>query len=75
MEAELTLDKAKRLIWQWEVIKEQQPTLKPSVKEETSLDFVASRGPRRKLPALILQAMKQMPMYQVCKRSGKGSHH
>ena len=51
MEAELTLHKAKRLIWQQEVIKEQQATLKLSVKEETSLDSVASRGPRRKLPA------------------------
>ena len=35
MEAELTLDKAKWLIRQWEAIKEQQATLKLPIKEET----------------------------------------
>ena len=73
MEAELTLDKAKRLIHQWEAVKEQQATLKLPVKEETILDSVASRGPRRKLPALPPQAVKQTPKHQVCKRCGKGS--
>ena len=74
MEAELTLDKAKRLIRQREAIKEQQATLKLPIKEETTLDSIASRGPRRKIPALPPQAVKQTPVQQGCKRCGRGSH-
>ena len=68
METELTLDKAKRLIRQREAVKEQQATLKPSFKEETILNSVVSKRPRRQLPALPLQQT------QVCRRCGKGSH-
>ena len=71
METELTLDKAKWLIHQQEAVKEQQATLKPPVKEEIILDSVVSKHPRRQLPALPSQAVKQI---QVCRQCGKGSH-
>ena len=71
METELTLDEAKRLIHQQEAVKEQQATLKPPVKEETILDSVVSKHPRRQLPALPSQAVMQI---QVCRQCGKGSN-
>ena len=74
MEPELTLEKAKWLIRQREAVKEQQATLKLPTKEEPTLDSIADRGPRRKLPALPPQAMRQTPVHQGCKRCGRGSH-
>ena len=71
MEAELTLDKAKRLIRQHEAVKEQQEELKQPSKGDTSLDAVAKMGPRRKLPAI---PMKQPLAQQICRRCGKNSH-
>ena len=71
MEAELTLDKAKRLIRQREAVKEQQEELKQPSKWDTSLDAVAKMGPRRKLPAI---PMKQPLAQQICRRCGKNSH-
>ena len=59
IEAELTLDKAKRLIHQREAVKEQQEVLKQ--------DAVAKKPPRRKLPAIPPPAMS-------CRRCGKSSH-
>ena len=38
------------------------------------LDSIADRGPRKKLPALPPQAMRQTPVHQDCKRCGRGSH-
>jgi len=75
MEAELTLDKAKLLIRQWEVVTEQQAVLKTPLKtlEETSLDAVASSAPRRKQPAIPIQATRQASI-QTCRRCGRGSH-
>ena len=58
IEAELTLDKAKRPIRQREAVKEQQEVLKQSNKEDVSLDAVAKKAPRRKLP-LIPPTMRQ----------------
>ena len=74
MEPDLTLDKAKKQIRQREAVKEQQATLKLPTKEESTLDSLASRGPRRKLPVLPPQAMKQAPIHQGCKRCGRGTH-
>ena len=74
MEAELTLDKAKRLIRQHEAVKEQQEVLKKPVKEETSLDAVAKTVPRRKLPVIPPPAVRQTTTHQKCRRCGKGSH-
>ena len=71
MKIELTLDKAKWLIHQRKAVKEQQATLKPPIKEETILNSVVSKCPRRQLPALPPQAGKQT---QVRRRCGKGSH-
>ena len=71
MEAELMLDKAKRLIHQREAVKEQQEELKQPSKGDTSLDAVAKMGPRRKLPAI---PMKQPLSQQICRRCGKNSH-
>ena len=51
MKAELMLDKAKWLIRQREVVKEQE-VLKQPVKEDTSLEAVSTTLPRRKLPTI-----------------------
>ena len=74
MEAELTLDKAKRVSCQREAVKEQPEVLKKPVKEETSLDAVAKTGPRRKLPVIPPPAVRQTITHQNCRRCGKGSH-
>ena len=74
MEAELTLDKAKRLIRQREAVKEQQGVLKQSSKEETSLDAVGKIVPRRRLPAIPPSAVRQPQFNQNCRRYGKSSH-
>ena len=46
MELDLKLDKAKQLIHQRDVVKEQQPTLKLPIKEENTLDVVGKRNPK-----------------------------
>ena len=74
MEAELTLDKAKRLIRQREAVKEQQELLKQPTGDDTSLGAVAKTVPRRKLPAIPSSAMQQPLAYQNCRRCGKSSH-
>ena len=42
-----------------------------AILQSLTLDFVASRGPKRNLPVLPLKAMKQTPMHQVYKWCGK----
>ena len=74
MEAELTLDKAKRLIRQREAVKEQQDALKQPSKGDTSLDAVGKMVPRRRLPAIPPSAVRQTLVNQNCKRCGKSSH-
>ena len=73
IEAELTLDKAKRLIHQHEAVKEQQEVLKQQNKEDISLDAVAKEAPRRKLPWIPPPTMRQ-PLAENCRRCGKGPH-
>lgn len=74
MEAELSLDKAKRLICQREAVKEQQEALNRPTKEDTSLDAVAKMPPRRKLLAIPSPVMRQPLAYRNCRRCGKSSH-
>ena len=74
MEAELTLDKAKRLIRQCKAVKEQQDVLQQPPKEDTSLDAVGEMVPRRRLLAISPSAVRQPLVNQNCRRCGKGSH-
>ena len=78
MEADLTLDKAKRMIRQREAVKTQQEALRGKEKAETSLLAIARNPPRRKLPAVpqtkITSSILKPPVFQICRRCGKGSH-
>jgi len=78
MEADLTLDKAKRMILQREAVKTQQEALQGKEKAETLLLSIARNPPRRKLPAVpqtnITSSKFKPPVLQICKRCGKGSH-
>jgi len=77
MEAELTLKKAKRLIRQWEAVREQQTILRTPLKED-SLDAVRkTHMTQRKLPPLPSTARPLPPQILPlpnCKQCGKGSH-
>ena len=73
IEAELTLDKVKRLIRQRKVVKEQQEVLKQPNKEDISLDTVAKQAHRGKLPRIPPPTMRQ-PLVENCRRCGKGPH-
>jgi len=72
-QAELTLDKAKQLIKQYEGVREQWAVLKTPLKmqQEASLDAVVSR---RKLPTLPTQVTRPASI-QTCQRCGRTSHH
>ena len=74
MEAELTLDKAKKLICQCKAVKEQQDVLKQPSKGDTSPDGVGKMVPRRWLPVIPPSAVRQLLVNQNCRRCGKGSH-
>ena len=71
MEPDLTLDKAKRLIRQRDAVKEQQQALKLPIKEESTLDAVSKKNPKRILPAIPSQ---QKLSQANCRRCGRGSH-
>ena len=71
MEPDLMLDKAKRLIRQRDAVKEQQQALKLPIKEESKLDAVSKRTPKRILPAIPSQ---QISSRANCRRCGRGSH-
>ena len=73
MEPDLTLDKVKRLIHQRDTVKEQQETLKAPIKEESTLDAVSKRTPRRILPPIPSAPPPSTPL-RSCRRCGKGSH-
>lgn len=49
MEPDLILDKANRLIRQRDTVKEQQETLKVSIKEENAFDTVSRKTPKKDL--------------------------
>ena len=74
LEADLTLDKAKKLIRQREVVRVQQDFLhKSQVKDDTSLDAVRQKtNVRRKLPAIPHTSAKPPP--SNCHRCGSGVH-
>ena len=74
MEAELMLDKAKRLIHQCEAVKEQQDVLTQPSKGDMSLDAVGKMVPRRRLPAIPPSAVRQPQFNQNCRVCGKSSH-
>ena len=74
MESDLTLDKAKRLIRQRDVVKEQQETLKTPMKEEGTFDAVSKRTPRRILPPIPSAVPPPFIPPRSCRRCGKGSH-
>ena len=63
LEPDLTLDKAKQLIQQHEVVKIQQDFLqKPPNREDISLDVVRQPAPKRKLPAIPLTPLIPKPV-------------
>ena len=74
MEPDLTLDKAKRLICQRDAVKEQQEILKVTTKEESTLDAVNKKPPRRILSAIPSTPQSYMVPLRSCRRCGKGSH-
>ena len=73
LEPDLTLDKTKRLIRQWEAVKSQQDILqKPKVKEELPLEAVRQKPVRRKLPALPQTSARPPP--KNCRKCGSATH-
>jgi len=71
MEAELTLDKVKRLIHQCEAVKEQQELLKQPTGDDTSLGAVSPEGKLLAIPSSVVQQPLANQNYRRC---GKSSH-
>ena len=74
LEADLTLDKVKKLIRQREAVRVHQDFLhKSQVKDDTSLDAVRQNtNVRRKLPGIPHTSAKPPP--SNCRRCGSGAH-